>query len=101
MLKGLFLVLMVYASKGILYLIYGKKGIQLREKDGKENSSIGFSFLAIFWFLCAFFLICGFGSFDFAEKIWLIVITLGIPMIIAIVATIKRKKIKSIFADTR
>ena len=93
MLKGLFMAIMVYASKGIFYLIYGKKGMQLREKYGKENTNVGFSFLVIFWFLCALFWICGIDS---AEKIMYIAVTLGVPMIITIVAVIKRKKVKVI-----
>lgn len=99
MLKGLLMCAMFGLAYGVLYLIYGKKGMAIRKYNGKKSTGLLVVLIALMlscWDLCLFLWIVGIGSKDIAVCI---VITFLVPLIIALWAIIARNKIKNIDFD--
>ena len=94
MLKGLLMATMFVVSYGIVYLIFGKAGMELRAKKGKNNAGLvaGIAFILIFWLMCLFFWIGGIAAGD---AVLCIVVTFAVPIIIMLTALKLRKKIKA------
>lgn len=94
MLKGLFMTAMLCASYGIVYLIYGRDGIALRDRQGKKiwGPCIGIALLLMPW-------IMGVGlvwSVNTATRdIWLAIgVTILMPIIVLILTLITRKRVR-------
>lgn len=92
MLAGFLKVILVYASKGILRLIYGKSEMESRTRD-KEISGmvIGMFILLLSWIFALILLISGSSNKDL---VLCIVWTISVPAIIVSVAIIERRKVK-------
>ena len=98
MLKGFFMVLMIAASYGVLYLIYGKKGMELREIKGKKNFGlcIPIALVLIFWALALAIWIEGDANDD---KTLCIIITFAVPVLFGVLAFITRKRTKKAWEE--
>lgn len=94
MLSGFLIILVFALAYGLLYVIYGKKGLELRKEQGKRNTLIllGLAFVLIFWFLLVMFLIGGMTGDD---MILCIAVAVIVPVFIAIWAIIARNNVKN------
>lgn len=98
MLKGLLMCAMLGLAYGVLYLIYGKKGMAIRKYNGKKNIGLLalIALMLIFWALGLSLWIGGIAAKDIVVCI---VITFLVPLIIALWAIIARNRIKNIDFD--
>lgn len=83
MLRGLIQVLLIYIGKGLVYLGYGKRGMEAREKLGKSSRglTIGFSLLAFLWLFLGVF---GLAAFSGTEDVMISIVVLIIGLVIYI-----------------
>ena len=99
MLQGLLMCAMLGLAYGVFYLIYGKKGIEIRKLTGKRNLGIlaVIAIMLIFWVMALMFWVSGIASGD---TVTCIVITFSVPVILLIWGIFARKKAKEIDLDS-
>ena len=91
MLKGLAMVALLALAYGLMYLIFGKAGMERREREGKKNLGIlcVIAMVLIFWALAAGLWI---GGISHGDTVLCIVITFAVPILFAMLAVVIRKK---------
>ena len=99
MLQGLLMCAMLGLAYGVFYLIYGKKGIEIRKLTGKRNLGIlaVIAIMLILWVMALMFWVSGIASGD---TVTCIVITFSVPVILLIWGIFARKKAKEIDLDS-
>lgn len=98
MLKGFLFVLLFASGFGITYLLYGKEGMALRERQGKKNfiPSILIGFLMLFWGMALLFWVSGLARND---KPVCIAVTFGIPVILLLAGLKTRANVRKALAE--
>ena len=93
MLKGIMMVAMFFASYGVVYLMYGKEGMALRQRQGKNivGPCVGIAIMLLLWMLCIILLIAGAASGDTALAI---AVTVIVPVIVIALVFTTRKRVK-------
>ena len=93
MLKWFLLIPLLFISYGVVYLIYGRDGIQLLEKKGESIFLNCFlvAFILLMWILSLFFWISGAAKGDTPLCI---AGTFLIPIILVVFSLISRKNTK-------
>ncbi len=98
MIKGLLFVLLFASGFGITYLLYGKEGMALRERQGKKNfiTSILLGFLMLLWGMALLFWISGLARNDTPLCIAL---TFAIPVILVLAGFKTRANVRKALSD--
>ncbi len=93
MLQGLLIILVIASGFGIAYLIYGKEGMALREKQGKKIFGVAllYGILMAFWLMSLIFWISGMAKGDTAICV---IVTFAVPIILLVIGINARKRVK-------
>ena len=93
LLKGLMMAAMVFASFGVVYLIYGKDGLELRQRQGKKLvlPCIGVGALLLLWMLCLILWVTHSAAKDTGLAI---AVTFGVPVLILFLTVRTRSRVK-------
>ena len=100
MLQGILMAAMLFASYGVVYLMYGKEGIALRNRQGKKimGPCIGIAILLMIWMLCILLLAAGAAAGDTGLAIG---VTVLVPIVILVLILSTRNKVKKALEQER
>ena len=98
MLKVLMFIGLFASGIGLSYLIYGREGLGLRQQEGKNNIllAILLGLVVLFWGMCLLFWVEGIARGD---KALCIGVTIGVPVILLIVGSVTRIKVRKAIAE--
>ncbi len=98
MLKVLMFIGLFASGIGLAYLIYGRKGLGIRQQEGKNNIllAILLGLVMLFWGMCLLFWVSGSARGD---KALCIGVTIGVPVILLIAGIKTRIKVRKAIAE--
>ena len=98
MYKALFFIAMFASGYGIAYLLYGRKGMALRERQGKRNGVLAFT-LGVVMFLWGMSLMLWVSGMSRGDTALCVFVTFAVPVVLLLAGIKTRASVRKALAE--